>query len=218
MKKLIIALLAIFATVALAAAGDKFITNTNIDKDVIIEVNDGGVNTQSLIVTGATGAVSIKGSDGTDSDVVGRVGETICATGTGGVTTVSADTEVDATGMSVPLTAGKWLVRYDISALLIRVGTTGNVRGRFRITDSGNTPVAGSDGYFRTAQIAAADAVIANVSRSVLVSPTATTTYKVRATATEANTSQTVSIQGSSTDSSLTNPDNASNICATRIR
>lgn len=52
MKKLIIALLAIFATVALAAAGDRYITNVNQDKDILFEVNDSGVNKTAMKIVG----------------------------------------------------------------------------------------------------------------------------------------------------------------------
>ncbi len=50
-------LLAFTATIALAAAGDRFIENTTVDKDIFIQVNDGGVKTSVLKANGAVGKV-----------------------------------------------------------------------------------------------------------------------------------------------------------------
>lgn len=40
---------------AMAAAGDKYINNSNLDRDVVITVNKGGVQTEALTIQGSTG-------------------------------------------------------------------------------------------------------------------------------------------------------------------
>jgi hypothetical protein len=48
------------ATVVYAAAGDKYINNTNLDKDLVLSVNDGGTQTtDSFVVDGPTGSIGI---------------------------------------------------------------------------------------------------------------------------------------------------------------
>lgn len=59
MKRYLILVSFLFATIALASAGDRFITNTNQDKDVIIQVNKGGVVTDAMKIAGSTSNVDI---------------------------------------------------------------------------------------------------------------------------------------------------------------
>lgn len=54
--------LGFLSAVALAAAGDRFINNPNQDKDIVIQVNDGGVTKEAIKVTGSTGATTIGSS------------------------------------------------------------------------------------------------------------------------------------------------------------
>ena len=56
MKKLTLWLL-LFSTMAFGADGDRYIQNPNQDKDIIFQVNDGGVKTDVLKINGANGSV-----------------------------------------------------------------------------------------------------------------------------------------------------------------
>lgn len=85
MKKLYIAIAILFSTVLLAAAGDRFFINTNQDKDIILQVNDGGVATDALKVTGATSRVTL-----------GKSGETGAHTVNGGL---SITGDINSSGM-----------------------------------------------------------------------------------------------------------------------
>lgn len=58
MKKYLIFLF-VFATVALGAAGDRYISNPTQDKNIILQVNDGGVKTDAITIEGSTGIVTI---------------------------------------------------------------------------------------------------------------------------------------------------------------
>jgi hypothetical protein len=62
-------LLAFTATICFAAAGDRFIENPNQDKDIIMQVNDGGVKTQVFKAVGSTGLVAIPLAASAMSDV-----------------------------------------------------------------------------------------------------------------------------------------------------
>ena len=67
MKKLLLFFL--LATTAFGAEGDRFISNPNQDKDIVIQVNDGGVKKDVVKAVGATGKISFpSGIDSTGAE------------------------------------------------------------------------------------------------------------------------------------------------------
>jgi hypothetical protein len=96
MKKLL--LLFFVAVTAFGAEGDRFISNPNQDKDISIQVNDGGVKNDAIKVTGSTSLSTI-----------GKSGETGTHTINGAVTATSSVTSstlvtaprINVTGTSV---------------------------------------------------------------------------------------------------------------------
>lgn len=64
MKKLIPMIL-LLASTAFAAEGDRFIVNPNQDKDIVIRVNDGGVNTDAITIDGATASTLLPAGSAT---------------------------------------------------------------------------------------------------------------------------------------------------------
>lgn len=62
MKKLSLLILVLFSTLLFAASGDRFLINTNQDKDLILQVNNGGVQKDAIKITGSTTGVTLNGS------------------------------------------------------------------------------------------------------------------------------------------------------------
>lgn len=124
------------SAVALAAAGDRFINNPNQDKDVIIQVNDGGVTKPVITAKGDTGelivgttTVSTVKANGTNTDL------TLEAVGSGGALVV----KTNGTEKARINQLGQFLLSetsLSIYSLKMRAGNTGTIvsGGTFDIT------------------------------------------------------------------------------------
>ena len=102
--------LAFASAAAYAAAGDRYLSNPTLNKDLIIQVNKAGVTTDAIKVSGTTGAAAILGrADGTEI-AAGNVGEVIF----GGRTRASRQTitsgAVAKDFASITLTKGVWVI------------------------------------------------------------------------------------------------------------
>jgi len=133
--------LAFVSVVAYSAAGDRYLSNPTINKDLIIQVNKAGVTTDAIKVSGTTGAAAILGrADGTEI-AAGNVGEVIF----GGRTRVNRQT-ITSGGVakdyaSITLTKGVWVIGA-AQGFLCTASTTMNYMSTYIAT----TPNTGGGG------------------------------------------------------------------------
>lgn len=115
----------LFSTLALGASGDRYFSNTNSNKDIIVQVNKGGSTTDAIKANGTTGGVSTRGTNTNDDAAAGFAGEYTSVTGTWQPVTAN---NVSTTALS--LTAGDWDVELiTISEGNVAAGTTGFIFG-----------------------------------------------------------------------------------------
>lgn len=132
--------------------------------------------------------------------------------------TVSANTDVDVTGMTVTLQPGTWRLGYHMTAGVDdNSGAVNSISGRVRITDSSNNAVSGSEAFFNYEAVAANSSLYFPVSREVTVTITSATTYKVRVACGDATAAGFAQVAADSLAGALTNPDNNSTIFAQRV-
>jgi len=132
-------------------------------------------------------------------------------------TTVTADTEIDVTGASLPLRAGTWDIGYDFLAVVNELSAAQNtVIGRLRITDSADVYLDQSDKAFGGV-LEASVTIFPPVSHKLQITITETTTFKVRITCNETNTAGSVTAQNQTLTGGITGDDTASIFWARRV-
>jgi len=125
----------------------------------------------------------------------GFVGERISSSTISQTSTVSANTFVDVTGASLPLTKGNWLVFFTGQLRHRNLsGATRNITGRLLLTDVANNPISGGVCYMAEATLASGGDSTNNQSFTVNVNISADTTYKLRLECTDSNTNGAVLI------------------------
>ena len=133
--------LAFVSVVAYSAAGDRYLSNPTLNKDLIIQVNKAGVTTDAIKVSGTTGAAAILGrADGTEI-AAGNVGEVIY----GNRTRINHQT-ITSGGVakdyaSITLTKGVWVIGA-AQGFLCTASTTMNYMSTYIAT----TPNTGGGG------------------------------------------------------------------------
>lgn len=95
MKKYLLWLGFIFATIGIAAAGDRIIRNPNVDKDTAMCVNDGGVE-KCLTIDGTTGNVTADGNIAADSATTANTAVNFSGSLSGDVTGTQGATSLGA--------------------------------------------------------------------------------------------------------------------------
>jgi len=108
MNRLLLVLLAFLALPAFGA--DRVIINPDLDGDIKIKVNDGGVIKDAISITGSTGATALLGTSTNDSAAAGYVGEYLESTSGANVSQASPvlGTAYPVTDVVVSPTAGDW--------------------------------------------------------------------------------------------------------------
>jgi len=102
--------LAFVSVVAYSAAGDRYLSNPTLNKDLIIQVNKAGVTTDAIKVSGTTGAAAILGrADGTEI-AAGNVGEVIYGNRARASRQTIASGVVAKDFASITLTKGVWVI------------------------------------------------------------------------------------------------------------
>lgn len=132
--------------------------------------------------------------------------------------TVSADTWIDVTGMSLILTPGTWDVGYDVSAFFnwnagSNIGVTGNVG----IYDSSNVLVGNTISVAYAVMSSANEQSAHSMSRNARITITETTTIKLRIRSNFAAASATFDLLANGLSAGITDPDNHSNLWARRV-
>ncbi len=173
---------------------------------------------QPGVSAGLVSASGLKGRTDGASVGAGYVGETIAISSAMTRTaTVSADTEVDVTNASLPLTAGSWLIYFSGTVELTNVtgGTVAN-SGRLTLTDSSNNKIAKGTCFVNTSLTTGAN-FWTTISRCVPVTISSATTYKLRITCAFASTTGLFAFQGNTDIGVFTGTDNDSYFYAVRI-
>ena len=126
--------LAFVSVVAYSAAGDRYLSNPTLNKDVVIQVNKAGVTTDAIKVSGSTGAVTTRGrTDGT-SPAAGEVGEVLSTTSAASMPATGAYGDI----FTLPLTKGRWAISYQIF-----IGSITSTGGEMLITATPGNSAAG---------------------------------------------------------------------------
>jgi len=138
---------------------------------------------------------AVRGRTDGSAVAAGEVGEKISSSAMSQTSTVTANTLVDVTGASLPLTKGNWLVFFTGQLRQRNLsGATRNITGRLLLTDVANNPISGGVCYMAEATLASGGDSTKNQSFTVNVNISADTTYKLRLQCTDSNTNGAVLI------------------------
>jgi len=172
-----------------------------------------------MMANPTTAGIPIKGKTDGIAIAAGYVGEsiiTVAGAGSFGTTTL-ADTWTDASAMgTLTLTAGVWMVGFDV--LLFATPTTGTqiVYGSVRLYNTTDAAMVPSSISFM-ANHGTSVAYSNTVSKSVPLNITGTKTIRIETRCNLAAAAGQVSITGSTYSGALTDPDNHSILRAYRI-
>ena len=155
-----------------------------------------------------------------NSPAAGEVGEYLSASmGAVATDTTTANTDIDVTQLSLPVSAGLWLIGYHSHANVNNTsGSPATIYGRLRITTAANVAVANTESMFGSTLVPATSGTTNfSVSRQTVISINTPTTYKVRVACNVSNTTGFVEVDGTSLTGGFTDPDNSSTLWALRI-
>jgi len=157
-------------TAALSIASDQVVTVAGtLDVDTINEKT-------------SNAGVAIEGRQSGTAISAGYVGEFISADCSANTSTVTADTEVDVTGMSITLTPGVWILGFNLVHWVTRNASTGNIYSYTVITNSSNTHINNTRSYHYADLDSGGQpqTVATSASRQTVINISSSTTYKVR--------------------------------------
>jgi hypothetical protein len=213
----------------LGLAGAYFGTGSTQTARIVAAASFAGALTYTLLERAQTftglktfdGGVLLKGVTSGVGVATSYVGEFVSSQVSGGTTT-AADTWTATTG-SISLTAGIWLIGFDVSLDITTADANVTVAGNVAIYNS--TDAATLDdtiGYASMSDIqGAGDLNSIPMSRKTVVNITGTKVYALRTRCGRASsgtaTDGSIVIVGTSETSTLTNPDNSSLLWAVRI-
>lgn len=135
-------------------------------------------------------------------------------------TTVSADTWIDAESSPtlLPLGQGTWEIGYDVSLTNNWVSGSFYMIGNVGIFDSSNNQLAGTVGMVANTLNSTSIGFVGAVSRSLILTISEPTSYKLRIRASSSSASATTRISVPGETGSLTNPDSEPHLYARRIK
>lgn len=119
--------------------GSRVLENPTSNGNLILRVNVGGVKTDALTVTGATGKVAVKGTTTNDSAAAGEVGEFLSANSAG---VAPAASNAWKTLASLSLTAGDWWVSGTSALTHGTISGLNTVAGSISLTNDGSDTLA----------------------------------------------------------------------------
>ncbi len=197
-------------TLANAVAGTN-ITSSGTTAGVIVS---GGLSATAGVLPGIVTGTAI---------TAGYVGEYISAACSADTTTVTSNSSVSVTGLSIALTPGIWRIGFDVAAVTQNnAAGTASTTGRVNLRDSTNSvDIANTSAGFAAnlaASGSAGDSLYNSLSRSTVINISAAATYIVRVICSRTSSGGAdVTVKSTAISAGITDPDNASMLWAQRI-